>query len=123
MPLQIPVTPAGERTVTVNVGPETFNFRTYFVHGQDSHWLLDIQDVQQRPLISGINLVPGVDNLLKGMGDALDGYQLHLCVVSGSEKDLEAPGNTMFLVWFNPGENNPFTAGDPMDRIGEEPWQ
>lgn len=124
MPVEIPVTPAGERFVTVNVGPDIFIFRTYFAFGEDQHWLLDVQDGQGNPLITGINLVPGVDNLLKGMGDALEGYQLHLLVDEGTEKDLEAPGNTMALIWFNPGEENPFTPLDPMETIGTEflPW-
>lgn len=122
MPVEIPVTPAGERVVSVNVGPDIFIFRTYYAAGQDRHWLLDISDGQENPLITGINLTPGVDNLLKGMGDTLDGYQLHLVVAEGTEKDLEAPGNTMFLVWYNPGEENPFKPLDPMDTIGTDLW-
>jgi len=124
MPSVIPVTPAGERTVTVNVGPDIFIFRTYFVSGQDDHWLLDIKDGQENPLITGINLAPGINNLLKGMGDALEGYQLLLLADAGTEKDPEAPGNTMFLFWFNPGEENPFITLDPMETIGTEwlPW-
>jgi hypothetical protein len=122
MPVEIPVTPAGERLVTVNLGPDSFMFRTYFVSGADKHWLLDIRDRQGNALISGINLVPGVDNLLKGMGNTLEGYQLHLLVHEGSEKDLEAPGNTMSLVWFNPGEKNPYAPCDPMENIGAGTW-
>lgn len=122
MPVLIPVTPAGERRARVDVGPERFVFRTYFVHGQDDHWLLDIYDEQERPLITGINLVPGVDNLLKGHGNVLDGYQLHLAAEQGSEKRVDAPGNTMILLWFNPGEINVFVPGDPMDTIGDELW-
>lgn len=122
MPVEIPVTPAGERIVSVNVGPDVFTFRTYYVLGADRHWLLDIQDGQNQPLVSGINLVPGVGNLLKGRGDTLEGYQLYLHVESGSEKDEEAPGNTFFLLWFNPGEDNPFTPRDPMETIGSDLW-
>ena len=120
MPVRIPVTPAGERLASVNVGPDVFLFRSYFVSGQDDHWLLDIKDSQGMPLICGINLAPGIDNLLKGMGDALEGYQLLLLADPGTEKDPEAPGNTMSLVWFNPGEENPFTPLDPMDAIERE---
>ncbi len=122
MPVEIPLTPAGERTVSVNVGPEVLTFRTYYAKGQERHWLLDIRDRQDAPLISGINLVPGVDNLLKGRGEVLEGRQLHLLVERGSEQDLEAPGNTMTLVWFNPGEDNPFHPEDPMDTIGTNVW-
>ena len=117
MPVEIPVTPAGDRAVTVNVGPDVFMFRTYFVSGQDDHWLLDIRDGQGRELISGINLAPGIDNLLKGRGDALDGYQLVVLAGTGTEKNMDAPGTTMFLVWFNPGEKNPFVTLDPMETI------
>ena len=125
MPIEIPVTPAGERAVSVNVGPDVFIFRTYFVSGQDDHWLLDILDGQETPIISGINLAPGIDNLLKGRGDALEAFQLLLLAdPSGTEKDPEAPGNSMFLVWFNPGEENPFITLDPMETIGTGylPW-
>ena len=122
MPVEIPVTPAGERLVRVNIGAGTFVFRTYFVHGQDDHWLLDIRDNQENPLLSGINLVPGVDNLLKGMGAVLDGHQLHVVATSGMEKDPEAPGNSMALLWFNPGEENPFRPPDPMETIGTGEW-
>jgi len=122
MPLEIPITPDGERFVTMNVGPDTFIFRTYFASGQDDHWLLDIQDSQGSPLVSGINLVPGVDNLLKGHGDVLDGYQLHCLVLFSSAAAPEAPGNTMFLIWLNPGEENPFVNLDPMETIGTDLW-
>ena len=120
MPVEIPLSPAGERFVTVNVGPEIFIFRTYCTYGADSHWLLDIRNSQNQPLISGINLVRGADNLLKGRGDTLEGYQLYLVVHRGSEKDLNAPGNTMALIWFNPGEVNPFLPQDPMETIGSD---
>ncbi len=120
MPVEIPLSPAGERFVTVNVGPEIFIFRTYYTYGADSHWLLDIRNSQNQPLISGINLVRGADNLLKGRGDTLEGYQLYLVVHRGSEKDLNAPGNTMALIWFNPGEVNPFLPQDPMETIGSD---
>lgn len=122
MPVEIPLSPDGERVISVNVGPEIFIFRTYFTYGADSHWLLDIRNSQNQPLVSGINLVRGADNLLKGRGDTLEGYQLYLVVHSGSEKDLNAPGNSMALIWFNPNEINPFFAQDPMDTIGTDIW-
>ena len=118
MPVEIPLNPAGERFVSVNVGPETFIFRSYYTYGADSHWLLDIRNSQNQPLISGINLVRGANNLLKGRGDILNGYQLFLVVYQGSEKDLNAPGNSMALIWFNHNEENPFLDQDPMDTIG-----
>ena len=122
MPVTIPVTAAGSRRVRVAIGPKFFEFHTYYVSGQSRHWLLDIHDDSGNPLIVGINLVPGVDNLLKGRGNVLRGHQLHVLAKKGTETNPEALGNTMTLLWFLPGEENPFTPGDPMDAIGENLW-
>ena len=122
MPLLIPVTSAGSRRARVRVGSDILVFHTYYVSGQSRHWLLDIQDDQERPLITGINLVPGVDNLIKGRGNVLRGHQLHVLAKKGTETNLDALGNTMALIWFKPGEENPFTPDDPMDAIGENLW-
>lgn len=124
MPKLIPLTPAGDRVIQVNLGGETLSLRCYFVHGQSDHWLLDISDAQGRPLFSGLNLVPGLDNLLKGRGDSLENGRL-LAVTrpragAGAETGLNAPGNDLFLVWLEPGETNPLEPGDPMDAIGED---
>ncbi len=120
----IPVNASGERTITVNVGPESFRFRTYFVSGESDHWLLDISDIQDRPLITGISLNPGPDNLLKGRGDTLEGYQLFAAVRPGTTgQELEAPGDSLYLIWLNPGESNPLDPGDPMDNVGVGAWQ
>ena len=68
--------------------------------------------------------MPGTDNLLKGHGGyALRGCQLLVKVKEGTTgQEIDAPGNTMELIWFNPGEKNPYTVGDPMDAIGENLW-
>ena len=122
MPVNIPITAAGARRIRVSVGPERFVFRSYYVTGQERHWLLDIFDGQGRPLISGVNLVPGVDNLLKGHGNVLDGHALHVLAKSGTEKNLDAPGKSLTLLWFTPGEKNPYESGDPLETVGEQLW-
>lgn len=98
--IEIPLSPDGERTVAVNVGARTLVFRTYFAPGEKDHWLLDIQDDAESPLVSGINLVPGVGNLLKGQGDKLAEWQAFVDIRPGTDaSDMEAPGNTLVLLW------------------------
>lgn len=126
MPCSIPLTCDGERLCSVNAGKKLFMFRTYFI--QSPHWLLDIYDAQENPLIAGINLTPGSDNLLKGHGDILDGYQLLLVTnpmkhnSDSAHKSLTAPGSTMHLLWLEPGEDNSLLLPDPMEVIGSKGW-
>lgn len=120
MPVSIPVTAAGERVASVHVGPEVLQFRTYYVQGQDRRWLLDISAADGTPLAAGVALIPGVDNLLKGRGDTLEGCQLSVRLTRGTERDPDAPGNGMQLVWHNPGEKNPDEPADPMETIGQD---
>jgi len=61
----------GNITFASPVAQDTFNrFRTYTSYGMDAaHVLLDVMDVDGNPIRSGINMVPGGDNLLKGHTD------------------------------------------------------
>ena len=123
MPILIPVTSAGSRSVRIAAGEEYFTFRAYYAAGQSRHWLLDILDGQERPLVAGVNLVPGVGNLLKGTGEAMDGYQLMAVTDPGTSGTTpESLGRTMQLVLFRPGEFNPFIPMDPMDTVGDDLW-
>ena len=120
MPISIPLTDDGDQIITVNVGPEIFMFRTYFVHGTYDHWLMDIFDAQENRILGGINLVPGIDNLLKGHGSKLAGYQLSVKCTPGRETALDAPGKDLFVLWYNPGEENPDKPLDPMDTLEKD---
>ena len=40
----LPLTSDGERTFSVVLGSNTYFFRSYYVRGQESAWLLDISD-------------------------------------------------------------------------------
>ncbi|MFQ8890150.1 MAG: phage baseplate plug protein [Bilophila wadsworthia] len=63
----IPLTSDGERTFSVVLGSNTYFFRSYYVRGQESAWLLDISDAGGSMLASGVKLVPGARTALRAM--------------------------------------------------------
>ena len=118
MPVVIPMTPDGARRVTCSVGGRRIVFRSYYSAGQDRKWLLDLYDIDETPLITGIALVPGSDNVIIGQGDTLNGYQLYVLASDNYPYEKEALGNTLNLLMYSPGEENWFNPGDPMMHIG-----
>lgn len=122
MAIIIPATNDGNREVTVNTGSGVYRFRTYYTQGEMDGWYLDIRDDEGNVLRTGIRIVPGCPNLLKGQGDMFLGVQLACAVASGTETTPTALGEGTFLVWFNPGEANPFVIGDPLIDIAPDEW-
>lgn len=113
----IPITPDGARSASVNTGSGVYRFRTYFTSGAEDRWLLDIAGKDGTPLMTGIALVPGAGDLLKGQGDRFGGARLLVLLIDGSEGATNAPGNTLFLLWQEPDEEELFPVLDPMDTI------
>ena len=120
MPSVIPMTPDGARRVTVEVGGKRILFRTYYSAGQEGQWLLDLYDTDNTPLITGIALVPGSDNVIKGQGDILNGYQLYVLTFTEYYKRPDALGNSLILLMYAPGEENLYQTGDPLMTIGRK---
>ena len=118
----IPVNSDGNREILVSTGSGEYRFRTYYTQGQDDGWLLDINDPEGNPLLAGRRLTPGAPNIIHGFGDTLRGMQVLVVVMSGTERDMEGPGNTFFPLWFGPGEENPYRIGDPMVDIPAAQW-
>lgn len=117
MPVEIPLTSDGARNFNINTGLDVFYMRTYYSDGQTPMWLLDIMDAEQNPLIMGLKLVPGSENIIKGHGDKMEGYQLYVYLDYGSPGDTEALGDTLRLVLYYPGEENLFDVGDPLMNV------
>ena len=90
----LPLTSDGERTFSVVLGSNTYFFRSYYVRGQESAWLLDISDAGGSMLASGVKLVPGSPNCLAGYGDAFNGENIVVALSRGRPGDEEAPGDT-----------------------------
>lgn len=113
----LPVSSDGTRRFSVVTGSGTYNFRSYFVSGAGTRWVLDIHDSDGVPLLVGIALLPGSRNLLAGQGDTFGGSRLFALLTEGSAGDPEALGTTLHLLWLEPGEESPFPDLDPMDTI------
>lgn len=113
----IPVTDDGDRRFIIDTGADLLSLRTYYSDGEQSYWLLDIHDINENPLITGIALVPGADNILKSQGDILEGYQLYIRLSENKASDLDALGKYLHLILYLPGEENPHKSDDPLMLI------
>lgn len=70
---------------TVTIGNTLFNFRSYWSGGVTNRWLCDIRDGNRNELLTGIALVTGTNDLIKGCGiDILAPYRLFVVDSSGS---------------------------------------
>lgn len=117
MPVVIPMKPDGDRVIQVDLPSVQLKLRTYYSVGQQPMWLLDLLDGNDAPLITGIALVPGSDNVIKGQGDILYGHQLYVLTLTEEEisyTDPGALGNTLVLLLYLPGEENLYKVGDPL---------
>lgn len=118
--LLLPVNASGARLFAVNTGLDIFNFRTYYTVGEEPLWLLDIYDAAGNVLLTGLSLVPGSDNILKGQGDKLEGYQLYVLLTEDNAGDMDALGKYLQLILYNPGEENLYITPDPLMTIGKD---
>lgn len=124
MAMLLPLTSDGNREIIVKTGNVgSYRFRTYYSQGQLSGWFVDIRDTVGTPLLLGKRIVPGCPNLLKGQGDRFRGIQLVTVIVNGSETAPDSLGSGIYLLWFNPGETNPFNVGDPLIDIPYDYWE
>lgn len=107
----LPIDASGSRTFDIDTGTSVFSFRTYFSDGEKAVWLMDIETIEGEPLATGIALLPGSRNLLRGLGDTLEGYSLYVTLWDGDEGALDAPGTYLFALFFLPGEDVDMTLG------------
>ena len=114
--IELPLTSDGERRFTTEIAGVSYIFHTTYVVGQQRHWLLDIFDENENPLVYGINITTGSLNLLKGYGNTFDGVNL-LAVPMYEEDELAGPdalGTSLKVLWYTEGEDFPFDLGDPL---------
>ena len=62
----VPLTNDGSRKATYNLGGKDYIIETYYLP-KTKTWLMDIYDINEIPILTGITLIPGVDNLVKGL--------------------------------------------------------
>lgn len=65
------------------------------------------------PVITGINLRTGVDNLIKGKCELLNGWAINVASLTGKENNTpDSLGNDCFIVVYIPGETVPVSFED-----------
>lgn len=114
MPSVIPLNSEGDRVIYVSIATTTLVLRTYWTTGQKPTWTMDISDFDGNQLINGINLVPGAENVLKGQGDILNGFQMFLYQTAPDYTSDNALGTTLFCWIFSPDEEHFSFIGDPL---------
>lgn len=114
MPQLIPVTNEGCRRITIALGENLFILETYYL--PDIHrWLMDIYDIDENPILTGISLNVGVDNLVKGKAEIFRGQTIRCVSPEGLENTTpESLGTTCFLYYYPEGETPPVLWEDKM---------
>lgn len=118
MPYLLPFdnTPSARKTIILNEMSLVFEVN-YFPNIQC--WLMDIYQPAESdtgtnmPVITGINLRTGVDNLIKGKCELLKGWAINVASLTGKENNTpDSLGNDCFIVVYIPGETVPVSFED-----------
>lgn len=114
MPQEIPFTNDGCRKIDVALGENMFRMRTYYLP-YTKHWVLDIMDQDDNPIIMGISLNTGVDNLVKGKNKMFQNQTIRCVSVDGKENNTpESLGESCFVLYYPEGETPPKLWKDKM---------
>ena len=114
MPSLIPLTNDGKRTAQYELGGKIYILESYYLPKTKS-WLLDIYDINENPILLGIKLIPGIDNLVKGKTIEFDDQGLQIQTIDGGENNTpDSLGTTAFLIYYAKGETIPQSFKDKM---------
>lgn len=114
MPGIIPFDNSGSRTIDIALGENVYRMRTYYLP-YIKRWLLDITDTQDNPIILGICLNVGVENLVKGKSAMFDDQVIRCISTDGTENDTpDSLGTTCFVYYYGKGEKAPTLHKDKM---------
>lgn len=114
MPQIIPFNNEGCRTIDIALGDNMFRMRTYYLPYTKT-WLMDIMDQEDNPIISGIALNPGVDNLVKGKAKIFQNQTIRCITVEGTDPYApESLGVNLFVVYYEEDETPPKLWEDKM---------
>lgn len=118
MPYILPFdnTPSARKTITINNVTLVCEVN-YFPNIKC--WLMDLyqpanSDTESEiPVITGVNLRTGVDNLIKGKTQLLDGWAINVASISGNDNDsADSLGNDCFIIVYTPDETVPVSYED-----------
>ena len=114
MPFIVPLTNDGSRRATYNLGGQDYIIETYYLP-KTQCWLMDIYDINENPILTGIKLIPGVDNLVKGLCIEFDEQAMQIQTIDGGNNDTpDSLGTTAFLIYYAKGEEVPASYEDKM---------
>ena len=114
MPQLIPFDNTGSRKITVALGENTFRLRTYYLP-YIKRWIMDIYDTDENPILVGISLNVGVENLVKGKSEIFENQTIRCISLDGSENDTpDSLGNNCVVVYYGVGETPPALYEDKM---------
>lgn len=103
----IPLTNDGCRSIEIKLGEKNYKLETYYMPFIKC-WLLDIYDDEDNPIILGINLKPGIQNLVRGLSEFFEEQAMMVVTTDGGNNDTpESMGNTAFLLYFAKGDKLP----------------
>lgn len=104
MPQLIPFNNEGCRTIDIALGENMFRMRTYYLPYTKT-WVLDIMDQEDNPIIMGIALNVGVDNLVKGMSSIFKDQTIRCISLDGKENNTpDSLGTSCVVLYYPKGE-------------------
>lgn len=114
MPQLVPLTNDGCRRINIALGENLFILETYYLPNIKC-WLMDIYDMDETPIITGISLNVGVGNLVAGKSALFKGQALRCVSPAGKENNTpDSLGTTCFLYYYPEGETPPQLYKDKM---------
>lgn len=113
MPQIVPIT-SEQNKIRVALGDYVYILENYYLP-TIKRWVLDISDSDSNPLITGICLQTGIDNLVKGKSIFFENQALKLYSANGKPADTpDCLGNTHLLIYFGVNEIKPISYRDKM---------
>ena len=106
MPYVIPLNSDSPSTSEVSIGSQRYIIRTYF-NSIGSQWFVDILNSDEEPLLYGVPLSVGYQNLLIGNGDLFEGIKLVVGTTSGENRTSDSLGNTAYVLVYTEDEESP----------------
>ena len=114
MPQLIPLTNDGCRRINISLGQNRYILETYYLP-HIRCWLMDIYSMDNTPIITGISLNVGVENLVAGKSDLFRNQTLRCVSPTGQENNTpDSLGTTCFLYYYPEGETPPKLYQDKM---------
>lgn len=96
------------------MGENVFILETYYMPNIKC-WLMDIYDLDENPILLGISLNTGVENLVKGKSTLFDGQAIRCISTDGNENNTPVSlGTTCFVLYYAKGEEVPPLYEDKM---------